>query len=470
MSDFSSRQVSRSASPPRGDTDQFVHWKPEAGAANPPSRLYHKKSRYGCQQCRARRVKCDEVHPLCGSCQRHKVSCNYARPGPSRSSESSASISRAKKVNDATVTEKENPDARKRRMLELKLLYLYMTNTGWTVSMPSSGPSSERSREIWVTEMPGLALKHDSLLHAIYCITAMHLSKMEPLNVEALEACNTYFCLTVQTHRHEVNQLNKDNADAALLTASIIRLCAIVILQDRELTPYTPPTEWLLITKEAGYVFVESYPYVKDDPSSLSREILENNKELTENGAVFAGKKPWDLESAFGAVFAGKTPLDLEVAFSDKNPKSLAYLLERNQDHERDEPWNADIEEMYKKVISFIGTTKSAVDAKKNSGDVLRLLVLFPILTPKLFIDLVSEQQPRALVLLAHYFALLVAYREVWWIGEVGRREIKGIHSALPVGWHRYMVWPLQVVQEGSLTELRNYPMLNSLNLGSKNP
>lgn len=355
-------------------------------------------------------------------------------------------------------------------MLELKLLYLYMTNTGWTLSVPSSGPSSERSREIWVTEMPGFALKHDSLLHTIYCITAMHLSKMEPLNVEALEACNTYFCLAIQTHRHEVSQLNKDNADAALLTASIIRLCAIVILQDRELTPYTPPTEWLLITKEAGYVFVESYPYVKDDPSSLSREILENNKELTDNGAVFAGKKPWDLESAFGAVFAGKKPLDLEVAFSDKNPKSLAYLLERNQDHERDEPWNADTEEMYKKVISFIGTTKSAVDAKKNSGDVLRLLILFPILTPKLFIDLVSEQQPRALVLLAHYFALLVAYREVWWIGEVGRREIKGIQSALPVGWHQYMVWPLQVVQEGSMTELRNYPMLNSLNLGSKNP
>ncbi|OBT62910.1 hypothetical protein VE03_07901 [Pseudogymnoascus sp. 23342-1-I1] len=309
--------------------------------------------------------------------------------------------------------------------------------------------------------MPGLALKHDSLLHAIYCITAMHLSKMEPLNVEALEACNTYFGLAIKTHRHEVSQLNKDNADAALLTASIIRLCALVILQDREMTPYTPPSEWLLITKEAGYVFVEAYPYVKDDPSSLSREILENNQELTDNGAVFAGKKPWDLESAFGAVFAGKKPSDLGA----ENPKSLVYLLERNQDHEMDEPWNADIEEVYKKMAMFIGTTKSAVDANKNSGDILRLLILFPILAPKLFIDLVSDQQPRALVLLAHYFAILVAYREVWWIGEIGRREIQGIQSVLSVGWHRYMAWPLEVVQEGSVTELRNYPMLKSLNL-----
>lgn len=399
--------------------------------------------------------QCDEVHPLCGSCQRHKVSCNYARVGPSRSSESSASTSRAKTASSgATVPAKENPDARKRRMLELKLFYLYMTNTGWSVSMPSGGPLSERSREIWATEMPGFALKHDSLLHAIYCVTAMHLSKMEPLNVEALEACNTYFCLAIRTHRHEVTHLNKDNADAALLTASIIRVCALVILQDRELSQYTPPTEWLLITKEAGYVFVESYPYVKDDPSSLSREILENNQELTENGAVFTGKKPWDLEAAFRV----------------KNPAWLAHLLERSQDHERDEPWNADIEEVYKKAMSFIGTTKSAVDAKKNSGDVLRLLVVFPILTQKLFIDLVSEQQPRALVLLAHYFALLVPYREIWWIGDIGRREIKGIESALPVGWHQYLDWPLEVVREGTVTELKNQPMLKSLNLGSKNP
>ncbi|KAL5345483.1 hypothetical protein ACLOAV_009233 [Pseudogymnoascus australis] len=313
--------------------------------------------------------------------------------------------------------------------------------------------------------MPGLALKHDSLLHAIYCITAMHLSKMEPLNVEALEACNTYFGLTIKTHRQEVSQLNKDNADVALLTASIVRLCALVILQDRQLTPYTPPTEWLLMTKEAGFVFVEAYPYVKDDQSSLSREILENNQELTENGAVFAGTKPWELESAFGAVFAGKKPLEVGA----ENTKSLAHLLERNQDHERDEPWNADIEEVYKKMIMFIGTTKSAVDANKNSGDVLRLLILFPILAPKLFIDLVGDQQPRALVLLAHYFAILVAYREVWWIGDIGRREIKGIQSVLTARWHQYMEWPLEVVQEGSVTELRNYPMLNSLDLGSKN-
>lgn len=413
--------------------------------------------------------QCDEVHPLCGSCQRHKVSCNYARLGPSRSSESSASTSRAKTANDATVSTKENPDAEKRRMLELKLLYLYMTNTGWTVSIPSSGPTSERSREIWVSEMPGLALKHDSLLYSIYCITAMHLSKMEPLNVEALEASNTYFGHAIRIHRHEVSQLNKANADAALLTASVIRLCALVLLQDREPIPYMPPTEWLLITKEAGFVFVEAYPYVKDDPLALSREILDNNKELTENGAVFAGKRPWDLETAFGAVVASKKPWEVEGSFTVKDPNCLAHLLERTQDHERGEPWNADIEEVYKKVISFIGTTKSAVDAKKNSGDVLRLLILFPILTPKLYIDLVSEKQPRALVLLAHYFALLVAYREVWWVGDIGRREINGIQSALPVGWHQYMNWPLEVVREGAVRELKNHPMLSSLNLGSKN-
>ncbi|OAF54503.1 hypothetical protein VC83_09031 [Pseudogymnoascus destructans] len=103
-------------------------------------------------------------------------------------------------------------------------------------------PTSERSREIWVLEMPGLALKHGSLLYSIYCITTMHLSKMEPLNLEVLEAFNIYFGHAIRIHRHEVSQINKANADAALFTASVIRLCALVLLQDREMTPYTPPT------------------------------------------------------------------------------------------------------------------------------------------------------------------------------------------------------------------------------------
>ena len=37
----------------------------------------HKKSRYGCRNCRLRKVKCDEVKPQCQKCSSYRIRCNY---------------------------------------------------------------------------------------------------------------------------------------------------------------------------------------------------------------------------------------------------------------------------------------------------------------------------------------------------------------------------------------------------------
>ncbi|PTB61327.1 hypothetical protein BBK36DRAFT_1195890, partial [Trichoderma citrinoviride] len=52
---------------------------------NPPAKPYyakrpHKKSRAGCQSCKARKVKCDEARPVCRSCKLRKADCVYAAP------------------------------------------------------------------------------------------------------------------------------------------------------------------------------------------------------------------------------------------------------------------------------------------------------------------------------------------------------------------------------------------------------
>ena len=35
------------------------------------------RSRTGCLACKKRRKKCDEVHPVCGGCQRRQLNCEY---------------------------------------------------------------------------------------------------------------------------------------------------------------------------------------------------------------------------------------------------------------------------------------------------------------------------------------------------------------------------------------------------------
>lgn len=50
---------------------------PGRDTRRPLTRRGHVKSRLGCLSCKRRRVKCDERHPVCGQCNRLKLSCSY---------------------------------------------------------------------------------------------------------------------------------------------------------------------------------------------------------------------------------------------------------------------------------------------------------------------------------------------------------------------------------------------------------
>lgn len=68
----------------RGDR----HASPPPPLAPPPppeERPYHakrphRKSRLGCRNCKARKVKCDEAKPTCRNCSLRKDTCNYPAP------------------------------------------------------------------------------------------------------------------------------------------------------------------------------------------------------------------------------------------------------------------------------------------------------------------------------------------------------------------------------------------------------
>ncbi|PSN61801.1 hypothetical protein BS50DRAFT_603925 [Corynespora cassiicola Philippines] len=50
--------------------------------ARRPLQRPHKKSRLGCQECKRRHIKCDEVRLICGNCLGDYQTCIYASPPP----------------------------------------------------------------------------------------------------------------------------------------------------------------------------------------------------------------------------------------------------------------------------------------------------------------------------------------------------------------------------------------------------
>jgi hypothetical protein len=66
-----------SARPPlnRGEDAPETHRGPSRRQVS--HRRGHFKSRLGCHSCKRRRVKCDEVHPVCSGCRRLDLRCEY---------------------------------------------------------------------------------------------------------------------------------------------------------------------------------------------------------------------------------------------------------------------------------------------------------------------------------------------------------------------------------------------------------
>jgi hypothetical protein len=301
-------------------------------------------------------------------------------------------------------------------------MHHYMAVTAKTMNVPGDRAVAE-----WSLSIPKLALKHNSLLYSIYTLTAMHIAKLDPGNLENIAAYQRYLGLTLREHRDEVGVLSRHNADAACLTSTFLRVINFSHLQDRNMEPYTPPTEWLQMSNSTGRgLNVEAWKFIADDGNSIMRAMISNAPGLRTGG--------WLRDDA--------------VLFKDTNRQDLSHLLRRTESDLVEEPWNDKIQLAYETTTSYIGAIQNSVAAKEHVGGIFRRLILFPTCVEPDFIALVKEERPRALVVLAHFFAFLWDFRDFWWIGDCGKREVVAIDNVLSEEWRELMIWPMQAVDD----------------------
>ncbi len=291
-----------------------------------------------------------------------------------------------------------------------------------TINLTDPGSTEQIPLEPWISNVPKIAFDNDALLNSMFAVAALHTAKTNPEDFEAIHVYHKYLDLALREHSKDVAHLNRLNADAACLASSLIRLAAFAILQERSLVPYTPPIQWLETTRGAGNVFREAWKFIGDDVSSIASSAVQ------------------------------RTPIlkDPEALFQESSRQDLLHLLREPRSEDTIETWSADIEDAYSSTLSYIGSVQYLIRGGEKPQTVCRVLLLFPYLIQKNFIDLIKEQRPRALVILAHYFGLLTRFKFIWFIGDTGPREIRAISAFLSEGWSDLMVWPLQTLNDVS--------------------
>ncbi len=335
------------------------------------------------------------------------------------------------------------PECRVRRLLEMKLLHHWVVSTSLTIL----SPGEPERRNLWIVELPRsvvptkdrfwdrpaintlcrLALTSDALMHALLAFTASHLKHSDPSDTEAASAHEQYLSMTIREHNEDVANFTRSNIDAACMTATFIRLIACSKEQVRPRRPYSPPMQWLKMVRSACQVYSVALGLVREDHSSLAFRFIDRfqdaiNPEILQTQANF--------------------------------PPRLTHLLHRTDAHLLVEPWSVRIEHAYASTLNIIGHILDDLITQREAkpDDTCRRLILFPHFLNQYFVDLVDAQQPRALVILGHYFALLKRCSHLWWIGNSGEKELEGLTSVLPEDWRYSLLRSLEEM-EGRLPD-----------------
>lgn len=273
--------------------------------------------------------------------------------------------------------------------------------------------------ETWSVEVPRLALDYEPLLTSIMAFASHHLARTAETQEKFHECMNLralYLESTLHKHRMAVGGLSKHNADAVSFTTVILTVDSFANLRDRPLQPYEPPLQWLQLSRGIGGVCKLALDLIKDEPRAKIWPIVTS-------------MMPFVRQSRMAKVDA------------------LAHLLEVREGEE--EPASIDMD-AYEETTRLLCWMLEGHKSGEHIKMFCRRITTLPVLMPDRLMVLLERRDPRALVLLAHFFALSSYAAEFWWIEDTPRREIAAIGDFLDERWRGMMEWPMKRVQEGS--------------------
>ncbi|KAH8818726.1 hypothetical protein DL96DRAFT_1820144 [Flagelloscypha sp. PMI_526] len=380
---------------------------PESSSRPAPTRKRHTSSRIGCLTCKTRHVKCDEVRPVCKACSRRRTACVWQEnlPGDLLSAILPRVARAALKV--STDHQLSLSPLSEFRPKELELLHNWTTNTLFTFI-----PDFPAIRYGFQVSLPQIAFQNEFLLHATFAITSLHMHHLLP---------SSDYLPRAKVHcQHAVLgvfQAQKDSVSpAAVLMANILLATYWLASPAWESThqSYFPDVfNWV----PAARTFMRSIGLFQQD-------LLEGS---------FSFLPP--------TLFGNETPL-MSAPFPDVfyqicNPVVCPF----------------DVDEL--KDAGTLAAYELAVHRVSNCcwmtfmDPRLQILGVYSFLSTVTdeFIRLFLEHRSRALILVAHYCAILGQLDGVWWYSwERCRHDLQRILSLLDEKWLPCMEYPLNVM------------------------
>ncbi|KAJ5244142.1 hypothetical protein N7489_004238 [Penicillium chrysogenum] len=367
-------------------------------------RRFHKKSRNGCNQCKERRVKCDETRPLCSACTARELPCVYSTPCPRRYSPTETSLKPEPKppAKPAFISPKYHAQ-------HLLLMHKFSTETYKSIC----GDHSDI--EGWQVLIPKLAFEHEFLLHGIFAIAALHMAATNADPEQVLSYLDTALqCneLAFAPFREALAHLTPLNCDAVFAQSAIVTIIGIALPR--------------LNAQHRG----ESFSMIETMMTVF--ELLQGASKISQIS------KPWRQASIFFKYdWRENTTLDPDVA------NAIAQLRMLNGPIESTDSAQNSINQ---EAIDSLEDSFAKFTNAPHPAPILAWLTY----VKREFVHGLRERQPFQLLILMNWAVLLNELEaSFWWAKGCGKALVAELLSELKdhnEKWKSALQWPQQMV------------------------
>ncbi|PQE26004.1 hypothetical protein CJF30_00000720 [Rutstroemia sp. NJR-2017a BBW] len=409
-----------------------------------PRRPHH-KSRTGCLQCKARKVKCDEKKPSCQKCRSYGSECSYLQTHPMKSlqsrdalygptamrkdSKSPTPIStlppRVELSPASTLSSASSAGALESySTLDMELLHF------WTMHTATEFIEFPTGQELLRTNVVELAFEYPFLMHEILALAALQLSQARPHKaVRYSQASSTHLAIALHLFQSEISHLTPANCHAVFIFISTVFVFAWTGQEQNIPSHLFFGPEKTLPSHDINF---PQFQWVRLQRGT--HNILKSQWATLSAGPFSPIFNPWAKVSA-PEYIPPLDPIDdlylssLSMAWSSTSSSTLPISQRRLLDHSL---------AMLRRAFGLWSTHKELAPL----GVVMDWLVMIPDEVEGMFAEKVKE----ALLLVAYYCVLLHKMSHIQWMRGKGIALLKSTLDALGPGWQKWTGWPIEVV------------------------
>jgi hypothetical protein len=267
----------------------------------------------------------------------------------------------------------------------------------------------EAQKFAWQVEIPSIAYDSQHVMDAILAVSALHLRSLNPDDAIVLRASHSYMASSIRQYSAMLNSgVSALNAEALFATAALIAFQASAsrYFENKE-GPYQLPLAWFHAFQGVKAVVMASWQWIR-----TSEKIFP-----IINGQPALALDPDPERRLFFSVLLSGLDDELESM-----PDMLRPATKQAYEH----------------AISFLNWA--------HFRPVRARILGFAAAVSRRFVELLNQHTPRALVIVACFFALTKKVENVWWLQGVAAREVNGIFSLLPPEWWDKMEWAMMIV------------------------